>query len=132
MPTLPGWLQVSHWPEQLLSQHTPSTQLNVAHCAPRVQGPPVGVRGTHAPASQKLVDTQSTSVAHDSGQVAAPRQTKGAQLGLPCTPERVTTQVPAAVQVSHGPLHALSQQRPSEHEPVEHWLAALHAAPRGS
>lgn len=40
--------------------------------------------------------------------------------------------VPALSQRSHGPVHALSQQRPSEQKPVAQALAAVQVVPFAS
>jgi len=40
VPTEPATSQASHWPEHLVSQHTPSMQLELPHSESRVQALP--------------------------------------------------------------------------------------------
>ena len=40
--------------------------------------------------------------------------------------------LPATLQASHWPVHALSQQYPSTQVPLPHWLPAVHVAPFGN
>ena len=81
--------------------------MSEAHCAPDVQGVPIGDLGVHAPASHVWLAMHWVEVVHAVGQVARPEQTNGAQEGTPGVLTAVT-HVPAR-QVSHAPAHAVLQ-----------------------
>jgi len=51
-PTLPPRLHASHWPEQALSQHTPSAHWAVVHWFPAVHAVPGVPFGTQLPLLQ--------------------------------------------------------------------------------
>ncbi len=52
VPTLPVRLQALHEPLHVLLQHTPSTQLVLAHWADAEHAAPLASLGTHTPALQ--------------------------------------------------------------------------------
>ena len=52
VPTLPATSQAWHWPEQPVSQQTPSTQLLLAHWLAPPQALPSGCFGEHTPPEQ--------------------------------------------------------------------------------
>jgi hypothetical protein len=84
---------------------------------------------------------QKLGAAHWSDAVQVPRHLPvsphvyGAQLGRPSSPRASSVQVPsepAALQTSHEPAHARSQQVPSEQWPEAQTPASAHATPGSS
>jgi hypothetical protein len=133
VPTLPGRLQASHAPPlQVVLQHTPSTQLPLPHSLAAPQVSPLAFTSVQAPALQKWPAVHWESVEQVVGQEAPPPHTNGAQEGAPTPPAATAVQVPSRpgwLQVSQAPAQAVSQQTPSAHEPLPHWLPASQAAP---
>ena len=74
VPTLPGTSQASHWPEQLVSQQTPSTQWPVVHCESLEHEPPCGRSATHTPPEQKFPAVQSASTEQFPAQAVGPHR----------------------------------------------------------
>ncbi len=114
VPEAPVRLQPSQAFPHALSQHTPSSQWLLWHCAARVQLAPLASLGTHAPPLHQCVETQPESSAHDVGQVPLlPSHTYGPQLGSPALLAASGVQMPSLPVTSHrsqAPPHALLQQ----------------------
>jgi hypothetical protein len=72
--------------------------------------------------------TPSHEPPHDDPSLAHAARTP---CGAPTTGEQVPT-LPATSQAWHWPSHATSQQTPSTHSPLPHWLAPEQAAPSTS
>ena len=101
VPTLPATLHDWQTPLQAELQHTPSTQLPVAHWLPCVQATPLPERQLPAPLH-----------------TPAPMQP-----GASGWPEGVLTQVPTLPATLHDwqtPLQAVPQQTPSTQLPPAH------------
>jgi hypothetical protein len=79
MPCFPGTLQASHWPEQAVSQQTPSTQLLDLHCVAAKQASPLSSLDRHSPPPQKFPPVHSASVEQPVPQ-AVPSHTYGAHV----------------------------------------------------
>jgi hypothetical protein len=106
--------QASQSPVQALLQHTASTQLLLRHSVPMAQASP-------------FADLQLPLPSHD---IAAPEHIIVALVSS-CPAglfEQVPT-LPVTLQALHVPKHAVLQQTPSMQLPLEHWAAAVHAAP---
>lgn len=82
--------------------------------------------------SHRVPPGHEASLAQAVGHVAAcPSQANGAHAGAPAERGGRNSQVPGVkVQLSHAPLHGLSQQTPLAHTPVTHSESALHERPR--
>jgi hypothetical protein len=64
LPSVPASAHASHWPLQSLSQHTPSTQCELAHSASIEHFVPSPDCGLQTPPRQKSPDGQSAFVLH--------------------------------------------------------------------
>ena len=89
-------MQLSQGPPQLRSQHTPSAQYPLAHSPSLIHICPLSL--SHPRLSREQVSPAGQS---SSGSV----------------PEAAGSQRPLALQRSHRPSHAVSQQRPSTQNP---------------
>lgn len=113
-------MHASHDPLQAESQHTPSTQNDVAHSEDAVHVVPLGkfVGAMQAPDPLQSLFTHSLS---------------GSVLVM------IGPQVPsapwpffAAVHAKQGSLHELEQHTPSTQNPEAHWAAKAHTVPFGA
>jgi hypothetical protein len=86
--------------------------------------------GTVAPtyAAQLLVVLPSQRAAAQGFAAVPVGQAIRPPLGIPTTGVHVPS-APVAAQVSHWPVHAPSQQKPSTQKPVGHDVALVHAWP---
>ena len=134
VPCVAGKLHASHAPEQLVSQHTPSTHWALRHELAVEQVFPRTFFGTQAEPTQYWPATQSVSTTQPPGQeFEVPEQTRGAQLGLPLEPAGTLEQVPTLpvrLQASHAPAQVEAQHTASTQLPETHSLSALQEVPR--
>jgi hypothetical protein len=118
LPSVPGMLHASHAPEHALLQQTPSTQKPEAQLALLVQYPPLPACAiTHAPKPLQFVAHSS------SGSVLTAIFPHVPSLPLPFF---------TAEHAWQAPVHALSQQTPSTHEPDVHSPALAQTVPLGA
>jgi hypothetical protein len=136
VPTLPAMLQAWQVPAHALLQHTPSTQLPLAHSFPAPQVTLLVFLAAHDPAEQYLPAAQSASLPQKEKHAPAPLQVKAPQPDLGSRPESTGPHVPsllcpvsAAVQAWHVPEQAALQQTPSTQRPLKHSLCWLQVAP---
>jgi hypothetical protein len=133
VPREPARLQASQAPEQAVLQHTPSTQLPLAHWVPAAHAVPLGWSATQTPPLQLEPVTHWVLEVQLVGQLLdVPLHRYGEQLGLPVEPDDMLVQVPSEpvrLQASHAPEQAVLQQRPSTQLPEVHWLAPVQVAP---
>jgi hypothetical protein len=109
-------------------QHTPATQLPVAHSSGAVHEELFDCLNVHWPPLQYAFEPQLASVTQLVGQLGfVPSHANGVHEGLPTFPVGSAVQVPVA-HVPHAP-HAVSQHTPPTQLPVPHWSTAVHVAP---
>ena len=116
VPRLPGSAQLWHVPPQLLLQHTRSTQSPEAHSVEAAHAVPGAFLATQVPPEQKPELLQSELAEQLVAQALLPPQ-KNCPHSLPgsvraATGAQVPT-LPARLQASQVPSHALLQQAPS-------------------
>lgn len=79
VPAFDGRLHASHWPEQAVSQQTPSMQLPDAHWVPATHAAPLPSFAMHSPPPQNVPDAQSVSAPQVVAQIV-PAHLYGAQV----------------------------------------------------
>ncbi len=118
MPTDPGRSHRLQAPEQLTLQQTPLAQEPEEQLFAAAHASPSPNLGVHTPLLQNAVLTQLASEVQVVGHAPlVPLQTNGLHDGAPVLPTEKRVHVPtlpAALQRSHPPEHALEQHTPSE------------------
>jgi hypothetical protein len=108
VPALPATSQAWHCPSHVWSQHTPSTQLPLAHWLAPPQATPSPSRGTQIPPEHQSPAAQSASRAQLPRQAVAP-QAYGSQLCVCCAGQDPAPPQPAA-RTAMPPAQLASRQ----------------------
>jgi hypothetical protein len=110
VPTEPGTLHASHWPEQATSQQTPSTQYPLAHWPLAAQRAPAASVGAHTPPAQNVPAGQSAFTVQVPAQAVPPLSHRYGAQGWVCGAGQWPAPSHPAARVATPPVQLAARQ----------------------